>query len=177
MELKIECQGATTVNLDELKELHHFKTTSDAQYAHLRNSLTEFGFSFPFFIWIDSQGTKWLMDGHRRKPTLIRMRDEGYQIPPLPAVLVFAPDKKTAKKKLLAQESTYGTFDEDGFTDFMNEDGSSLINEDLSLYVEIPGLDLGDVNQNNNQAGEPDPPQLVQCPQCSTQFNPKGNEV
>lgn len=168
MELRIECQGATEVDIDELHELHHFKTTKDSQYAHLRNSFTEFGFSFPFQIWIDNEGKKWIMDGHRRKPTLQRMREEGWVFGKLPASIVMAPDKKTAKKKLLAMESRYGSFDESGFTDFMNEEDSSLMDEDLSLFVEIPELNLDDSEPEKT----PKEPKAFTCPNCQHVFTP-----
>ena len=160
--LKISCEGATVVELDELNELHHFKKTSDQQYANLRNSLTEFGFSFPFFIWIDPNGTKWILDGHRRKPTLIRMRNEGFTIPPLPAVIIHAQSKQEAAKKVVALESRYGEPDASDFTDFLSEFNIGF--EDIENFMDIPGLDTDEKEKKQKKL------KSVTCPECNAQF-------
>lgn len=138
MTLRIECAGHTTVNIDELIELHHYGKITDEHYAHARNSLTELGFSFPFFYW-EQDGKKYTVDGHSRLKVIKRMRDEGFTIPSLPADPIFAKDRAEAKKKILAQESRYKDFDEGLFTEFLAED--NLIMEDLENFVDIPGLD------------------------------------
>lgn len=163
LKLQISCEGATTVELDELNELHHFKSTSDQQYANLRNSLTEFGFSFPFFIWIDPNNTKWILDGHRRKPTLIRMRNEGFEIPPLPAVIIHAKDKQEAAKKVVALESRYGDPNESDFTEFLSEFNIGF--EDIENFMDIPGLDIDEKEKKPKKLKE------HTCPSCGEVFS------
>ena len=168
--IRIECQGATTVNIDELNELHHFKTMTDSHYAHARNSITELGFSFPFFVWIDANGTKWAVDGNSRLKVLKRMREEGFIIPELPADIINAKDKAEAKKKLIAAESRYADPNESDFAEFLQEDGIAI--EDVETFMDIP-----DINDSHWTAGEPKEneqtqPEQVTCPNCNHQFTP-----
>ncbi len=161
MDIRIECRGFTDVELDSLIELHHYGKISDQQYAHGRNSIEELGFSFPFFYW-EFEGKRYILDGHGRKQILLRMREEGFNIPPLPADPVFAKDRKEAKKKLLAQESRYKDFDQKGFDDFLQED--NLILEDVENFVEIPGMQFGEKTKKNKK------PKQITCPQCQHVF-------
>src|SRR5579859_2514308 len=121
-EIIISCQGATTVSLDDLQELQgNLKDLTEANYVKLRNSLIQFGFTFPLFFWEDEQHTKWIVDAHQRKRTLLKMRDEGYTIPPLPADPIFAKDKIEAKEKLLLLNSRYGQITQEGFDEFVSD--------------------------------------------------------
>lgn len=168
----IMCRGATTVTLDELSELHHFKTTTDKHYAECRNSLTELGFSFPFFMWVDPTGKKWTVDGHRRLYTLKRMRDEGIPLPDsFPADLIFAKDKKEAAKKVVANESRYGDPNESDFADFLQE--NEIAFEELENFMDIPGIDdklwTGDDDTSDENAHTGDE-KKVTCPNCQTVF-------
>ena len=83
--IRIECDGSTTVDIDELHELQgSLKDLSDANYLKGKTSILENGFSFPVLMWVDQAGTKWIIDFHQRKRILKRMRDtEGYNIPKL----------------------------------------------------------------------------------------------
>lgn len=169
MEIKIECQGATTVNIDELNELHHFKTMTDDHYAHARNSITELGFSFPFFVWIDANGTKWAVDGNSRLKVLKRMRDEGYVIPDLPADIINAKDKTEAKKKLIAAESRYADPSEGEFAAFLSEDNIEI--EDVEAFMDIPDIDSGhwDIPDEAKEKKQKEP-EIVLCPHCNQSF-------
>ena len=136
--INIQCEGSTTVSLDELKELHTYKDLSDEAYTKARQSIINLGFSFPIPFWEDKDGTKYILDGHQRKRVLMKLRsEEGFEVPPLPAVRVFAEDRKEAKKKLLAQESSYGTITEEGLYEFINEEGFELDEGELDTFVEI----------------------------------------
>ncbi len=165
--IKIECQGATIIGLDELQELHHFKITSDVQYAQCRNSLTELGFSFPFFIWVDKEtGTKWTVDGHRRLYTLKRMRDEGVPLPKeFPADFIFAKDKQEAAKKVVANESRYGDPDPEDFADFLTDNEIDI--GDLDGFMNIPDFDI---TPEGTSPVDPEEPKkkdtTVVCPNC-----------
>lgn len=73
--IRIECEGATTVDIDELNDLQcDFKDISDKDYKKLKTSILENGFSFPAFLWKDQTGKLWIVDAHRRKRALKRMR-------------------------------------------------------------------------------------------------------
>jgi len=136
--INIQCEGSTTVSLDELRELQTYKDLTDAAYRKARKSILELGFSFPIFFWEDKDATKYIIDAHQRKRVLMKMRsEEGYFVPPLPAVRIFAKDKKEAKKKILAQESQYGDITPDGMYEFINESGFELDEVELEQFVDI----------------------------------------
>lgn len=173
MDLVINCTGATTVNLDELHELQgNLKDLSETNYVKLRNSLTQFGFSFPIFVWEDIDGTKYILDAHQRRKTLLKMREEGWNIPQLPAVYIIATSKLEAKKKLLLLNSRYGEITEEGMTQFVNEVGLEIPGDDPFIdLLELPELDLGagesteDTNDTENKEDK-----TIVCPACQHTF-------
>ncbi len=178
MTVKIQCQGATTVGLDELFELQgNLKDLTEENYVKLRNSITEYGFSFPIFFWTDPEGKKLIIDSHQRKRTLLKMRDEGWTIPPLPADPIFAADKTEAKKKLLLLNSRFGKIQLEGYEEFINE-ADSMITDSFKEEIEIPEITLwGDPERFNTPKDETTPTdsttRQVVCPNCSHQFNAK----
>lgn len=139
MEISVQCAGNTTVDIHELIELQQYGRITDDHYARFRNSIEELGFSFPFFFW-EYEGKKYIIDGHGRKPMLLRMEEEGFTIPLLPADPIFAKDRQEAKKKLVAQESRFKDINSGKFTDFLSEDGLKW--EDIENFADIPGLDV-----------------------------------
>lgn len=153
-EIRIECEGTTTVSLDELKELHNFKDRTREHYAKFKASVLELGFSFPIFFWEDQEGVKHIIDAHGRKQFLMEMRTEGYKVPPLPAVRIFAKDKVEAKKKLLAHESRYGKIQEEPFYEFMNEEGFEISEDDVAPFTEIWEFEMEYNNQPEKEEDE-----------------------
>ena len=137
---KIACEGATTVTLDELNELHHFKGLTDADYAKCRNSMIENGFISPFSIWIDKAGIKWTVDGRQRLRTLKRWKKEDPNVPnEYPASIVFAENKEAAAKMIVALESKYGDIEKDDFTEFLTDYG--LDYSEMEAWADIPDFD------------------------------------
>lgn len=174
MELNIECRGATSVALEELNELQgNLKDLTEDNYVKLRNSMTEHGFSFPIFYWQDTEGKKWIIDAHQRHRTLKKMKEEGWNIPLLPADPIFAKDKAQAKKKLLLLNSRYGQLTQEGWDEFT----SDLDLSDIDDMLEIPEMDF---NYENNEGTnkELDPQELakdlnMKCPKCGFKFQGK----
>jgi hypothetical protein len=180
--LTIACQGATTVGLDEVNDLQgNLKDLSEKNYVKLRNSMMKFGFSFPLFIWIDSEGKKWIIDAHQRVRTLRKMQQEGLTIPPLPADIIFAQSRTEAKEKLLLLNSRYGKMDLQGYEEFIHEAGFELKDSELYDLLEIPELTMWDNagTQTSTDAPTITEPQTEQtvtrelqvtCPECSHEF-------
>ena len=173
MNIQIACKGATEVALAELSELQgNLKDLSEQNYVKLRNSITEFGFSFPIFMWEDPlTNKKWIIDAHHRIKTLRKMEEEGWVIPRLPADYIHAKDKKEAKKKLLLVNSRYAKITEEGLYSFNNEP-SFEIDASFSEFLEIPEIDFTVDNIQVKQKGEPKTEELVTCPSCKHQFLP-----
>lgn len=140
--IKIECEGKATLALSELNPLQgEMKTLSDQNYEKLKKEIIEDGFSFPFAVWespLDAQF--YIIDGHQRFAVLNKMKSEGWAIPQVPVVFVRAPDLKTAKKKLLAAASQYGTMSEQGLIQFL---GSDFDFEEVATTFNFPEIDLG----------------------------------
>lgn len=173
--IRIECEGSTTVNIHDLHDLQgNLKTLMEEDYDRLRQSIEELGFSFPIFFWQDEGGLKWIIDAHQRVRVLKKMEEEGYTIPDLPAVKIFAKDRKQAKKKLLAQVSRYGKVTQEGYTDFVTEEGFELEESELE-FVEIPEFDVSTGEDENASSGNTglSEKKEVECPACHEKFVPK----
>lgn len=137
--LRITCQGATTVDIDDLHDLQgKLKDLSKENYLKLKKSMLQYGFSFPIFMWIDTDGKKWIIDAHQRTRTLKTMRQEGYTIPPLPADIIQAESRVEAKKKLLLLNSGYGTMTQEGFNEFIYEPEFEISIPDIEPLLALP---------------------------------------
>lgn len=145
--IQIKCKGADTLPIDRILEFQNdLKTLSKDNEKKLRNSILKFGFIAPFFVW-DDQGEWKLLDGHQRLKTLLKMREEGYDIPLLPVDYIEADSEEDAKRKLLHITSQYGEFspegfenftlDLDGFEDIVLMDGEMLYSSNSDLDLEF----------------------------------------
>lgn len=164
--IEISCQGYTKVPIDELKDLQgNLKDLTEENYVRLRNSMTKFGFSFPVFMWIDSEGTKWVIDAHQRLRTLRKMKEEGWTIPDLPADIIQAKDKVEAKKKLLLLNSRYGKMTREGFDEFVDEVGFEVDGEDIEDLLVLPEIEMFGEEETN--VIEDEAPEISQEPAVS----------
>jgi DNA modification methylase len=130
MKLKIACKGAATVELDRFQELQgELKVMSAENRRKLRGAI-EKEFSFPVFIWKkpgqNGDGKVRIIDGHQRVKVLHEMRDEGWEIPPIPVDIIYAPTLKDAKTKLLQVLSQYGKMTQKSFEHFIEDSGIVL---------------------------------------------------
>ena len=152
--IEIKCKGADTLPIDRILEFQgELKELSKENEKKLRNSILKFGFIAPLFVW-DDKGEWKLLDGHQRLKTLLKMREEGYDIPLLPVDYIEADSEEDAKRKLLHISSQYGEFTTDGFENFtFGLDGFEdirLVNDEFDIgmfFVEdinAPELDDGD---------------------------------
>jgi len=170
MTIKIACQGYTVVPLEELKDLQgNLKDLTEENYVKLRNSMTQYGFSFPVFMWIDTNGTKWIIDAHQRLRTLRKMQQEGWTIPPLPADIIQAENRVEAKKKLLLLNSRFGQMTREGFDEFVDEVGFEIDGEELETMLAIPEIMISVDSPAENTEEEPKE-KTVTCPNCSHTF-------
>lgn len=120
--IRIACQGAATINIDDLINFQgDLKILPESSYQRLRASILTLGFSFPVQAW--KHGKKvFILDAHQRIETLKRLRDEeGFEIPDLPVSWVEASSREEAARKLLAATSQYGEITHTGLFDFMKE--------------------------------------------------------
>lgn len=133
MRVEIKCEGASQL---ALKDMVHFqnnlKELSQLDYEKFRSKLLELGFSEPFSIW-RNEGKCYILNGHQRRITLMRMIEEGIEMPRLfPVNWVQAEDYDQAKRKVLSLASQFGEITFDGLKDFaeqMDVDMNELLEE------------------------------------------------
>lgn len=110
----------------------------------LKNSLVSKGIIFPLFVWHDAENKiNWLIDGVHRVMCLRELRDTGYEVEPVPVVLVQAKNKREAKKFILLASSHYSIITKKGFNTFIEklnlDDFVGDLNfEEIRLQFHIP---------------------------------------
>lgn len=139
--VKIACEGAALLELDELVEFQgDLKTLSKKNYEKLKKEILETGVGFPFRIW-RNEGQAFIIGGHQTKRMLLRMRDEeGYQIPRLPVSFVEARDRQEAKRRVLQDIAQYGQIDRQGLYEFIYN--SEIDFKMVETNFELPNLDM-----------------------------------
>lgn len=120
MKVVVRCEGSNKAEIDDLKIIQvDLKQLSEKSYSKLKQQILDEGFIAPFFVW-DHQGELNLLDGTQRKLTLIKMREEGIELPAeFPIVKVQADSYKQACKRILALSSQYGKLSKEGLDAFM----------------------------------------------------------
>lgn len=128
--IKINCDGSTYLELDQLSEFQgELKKRTKKDIDTVSGLIEKYGFSFPFFVW--KKGKKnMVLDGHGRILALKKLRENGEEIPALPACYIKARDEEEAKKKLLHLNSQYGV----------------MTAESVMIFSEGINLDLGEIN-------------------------------
>jgi len=91
------------------------KFLSKENYYKLKKTIEKHGFDMPVTVWIDSQGEKWLLDGHQRKHVL---ETEGWN-DPIPYLIIKAPNMQAAAERLLQITSQYGTVTQEGLDEYI----------------------------------------------------------
>ena len=144
--IRIECEGVGTLALSMMNPLQgDLKTLSKENYEKLKHLILTEGFSFPFNLWENPDDAQfYILDGHQRKFTLEKMRDEeGYSVPELPFNWVKAPTLEGAKRKLLAAASQFGTVNKAGVLEFLSD--MSITAEDILASFNMPEVSLPDI--------------------------------
>jgi len=113
------------------------KTLSEENFERLRCVLlgtdTEpaQGFIVPLYVWTDSKGKHWCIDGHQRLQVLRRLGVQPYELPYVP---IEANSRKQAKERLLLINSQFGQISHTGFVEFV---GSDIAPEWLRTYTTL----------------------------------------
>ena len=134
--IKINCNGSREVSIDELLEFQgNLKSLDQKEYNKLKQSIIEYGFSFPVFVWDNNK----ILDGHTRIFVIRRLLKEGFSIGNIPVVDIQAKDQTEAKEKLLILNSKYGKITEEGLSEFIDMSGIDFesLSDKISLDHEI----------------------------------------
>lgn len=169
--IRVACKGSHLVSLDELTILQgDLKNLTEENYEKLKSRILERGYSFPIFWYQDQSGTKWILDGTHRKLVLIKLREEGYEIPKLPTCQIEARDIKEAKAKLLEVTSSYADITAEGLTTFT----ADLDLESLKDGLKLPDFNMSlldiEVEQIPDEVEKPKESSKKTCPQCGHEF-------
>lgn len=153
--LEVTCQGTTqTIAYDQLTDFQGgLKKRTDEEVRKIVQSLTDYGFSFPFFVW-HHEDVNYCLDGHGRMAALAMMSAEGWNIPDLPYVLINCHDEKDAKQKLLRLNSQYGHMTRESVLEFA--DGIEVKWSDIQLpkVGEIVISDMQNVETEEDDGGK-----------------------
>ncbi len=138
--LRVTCTASKLVALNDLVPFQgELKSLGKNEYEKLKKSILRYGISFPFFLW-KNKGKLKVLDGHQRERVLLQMRDEGYQIPKLPAEFIEAKNEKEAKEKILLLSSQYGKLTEESLHEFIVE--AELDFPELKEVLDLPQVNL-----------------------------------
>lgn len=109
--IKIKCEGTQYIDFHELNEFQEdIKSINQESLDKLKNSIKQ-GYKAPGFVW-KYKNQYWILDMHQRKKALEQLENEGWIIPKVPVVEIFAKTKKEAKQNVLLYVSQHGEVDE-----------------------------------------------------------------
>jgi hypothetical protein len=131
MEIAKELKKLPKKKISEIHDLQgNLKDLTETNYNKLLTRIMEQGFKYPFYVWIDSKGKYWTLDGHQRKRVIEKAFGKDVEVP---YIEIQAKDETAAKKEILAISSDYGEVTKDGFDEFtanfLNEDFEEIKNE------------------------------------------------
>lgn len=156
-----------TASITELQATQgDLKFLSEENYSKLKKNIEKHGFDIPVTVWVDSQGDKWLLDGHQRKHVL---ETEGW-FDPIPYLVIKAPNMKTAAERLLAITSQYGTITQEGLDEYIAK--FDLPDLEIHELTSFDGIFDFSIEPPKEEEPEPEvekpitPPKELQCPEC-----------
>jgi hypothetical protein len=153
------------------------KFLSEENYNKLKKNIEKRGFYIPVYVWIDSQGEKWLLDGHQRKHVL---ETEGWD-DPIPYLIVKAPNMADAAERLLEITSQYGTITQEGLDEFIAKfelpemevlDSTSF--DSIFKFSVEPEKEEPEFEPENHEDNRLDKVNEIQCPECGYHASPGG---
>lgn len=137
------------VNWRELKDLQPKNAKIKANTDALKDTLTRYGFSVPFYGWQDKDGQIHVIDGHTRKEVLKQFHDAPEM---LPCTLIKAKNKKHAMEILIEVfNQNQNPFDAVVLEAWIQA-------EELIVKVEDVNIDITEVEQSfeqNESSNEP----------------------
>lgn len=140
--IQIKCEAKSYYQLDDLNHFQgKLKSIDKDRFDKLKKSLIRDGLPIGFHVWIDKKNKVWTIDGHHRVLALKALRDDGYDIPSLPCVIVQANNKKEAAKAVLINNSKYAKINQESLSDFMIDFELNI--DDLN-FLDLPDLNMDD---------------------------------
>lgn len=139
-QIRIACTGAAAIDPAKLKDFQgSLKSLTNEDYLRLRKQVEDLGFSEPISVWRRGK-ENFILNGHQRLRTIMKMMEEGWACPPLPVSIIQAKTKHEAKRKLLALTSQYGKIERQGLYEFLQD--TDIKPEELFENFRFPDIDL-----------------------------------
>lgn len=193
--INIACKGAGVMSIKDMTYFQgDLKTLTKENYEKLKKEIVETGYAYPIKVWTDkSEGKRYICGGHQTYRVLTQMETEGYEIPKVPVVDIYAKDFFEAKRRVLQDITQYGTVERQGLYEFMTH--ANIPIEDLEKSFIIPQVSLdmpsfraeffhdssGDrevsftAKSGSKELSEGEFSNFDhQCPKCGFEFNKKG---
>jgi DNA modification methylase len=173
--IQIQCQGARNVDYKKLKPFQgRLKKLTDENKQKLKSEILENGFTAPIFIWENSLGILYTMDGHQRCKVLAELEKDGYKIPEIPVAIIHAPDEQTAKRRLLGIVSQYGQLTEAGLLGYI--EAAKLDPKKLTNFS-FPDIDLNGIIDQLAAATANEPGNADETPPLPTKPKTKRGQI
>ncbi len=166
--IKIKCKGADLLPYDSLIQFHgDLKTLSKTNLKKLKTAIVKTGFRFPFYIWVNDEQNK-IINGHQRDKALKSLKEDGYEIPLLPVVYIYADNEQDARTAILENSSQYGEWNKLEL-DLWLENIDAEIKETLRFVdKEIESIDFNPVSKE--EQGKLDELDKKKCPECGYEW-------
>lgn len=142
MNIKISCNVNDRLPLDKFLPLQgRLKSLTEINYQKLKREIIETGFAYPIYCWQcpDTQQL-YIIGGHQRILCLKKMQSEGFIIPDVPYITVFAKDKFEARRRVLQDISQFGTVNDLGLLEFLEV--SKIEFSDLVKSFQLPDFNI-----------------------------------
>ncbi len=144
------------IDWSKLKDLQPEGIKTSENEQALRESLQKYGFVVPFYVWKDSKGVLWTIDGHTRKKVLKDMQAPEM----LQATLIQAKNKKEAQEMLIEVfNQRQNGFVIEVLEAFIQENELEVDIE--SVNVEVEEVESGGLYEEYEQAQQREPQDLT----------------
>ena len=144
--IKNKVKNADKISVKEFLswEFNNIKESKNRDVSELINSIKEFGFAVPVFIW-SGKDEVYVLDGTGRSLAVKQMMADGYEFESIPVVEILAETKKQAMELVPSIASSFGEVTRDSMITFSK--GLDLKFENIKIEG-ISKLVLEDENFN-----------------------------
>ena len=189
--IKNNVKNADSVSVDEFLswEFNKLKDAKNRDVTELINSIKEFGFAIPIFIWQDKDDV-YVLDGTGRSMAIKQMIADGYEFESIPFVEIIADTKKKAMELVPSIASSYGEVTRDSMISFskgldlkfenikiegisklvLEDENFNYHNKNKEVVMGGHGRSSGGNNGNVNEDG------FKTCPNCGYELSDDEND-
>jgi hypothetical protein len=167
MKLKVTCKSKELIPIEKLTEYQgNLAEMSKKNYEKLKNAFLTYGICFAVTVW-KHKGKNYIIDGTGRFRTLIKMKEEGIDIPPLPIVETECKDEADAQRKILLGRSEFHKTSEEGLYEFIH--CANIPISDVVKDYDFSGIDLSRFAAGYEKEDTHEK-KIITCPECGYEF-------